>query len=519
MYEVSAAFAAAMKNRPYVAKLTLDGNEEISGNAIQDIVFRGGTNGKQDAFSLGGTVSGSVEISLNKGQVAYTFQDKEIKVELGMELDSGTEWLPMGVYYATEPSVDDDLLTVSALDALGTKFEREYEPIAGFDFGKDTGVSATAFLGALCARRGVTVDVSNLSTIQLNTPPDGFTERQIIGFIAALYGGFANIDRAGILRIRSYSECKAKVTADEYYEGGMEKADYDFSVQWLKCYNENTDLTMFVGELNAEQGIYLQSIWMDYTILNNLLDKLQGFSYRPVTELSFFGNPLIDPGDIISMEDLEGKTIKIPVMNISHEYDGGIITRVTAKGQFKTDGFAGSTQRDIRRVSASAAKHSIDAQTQQDIFNKLTKNGEIQGIYVQDDKWYINAELAKIVNLIAEVVVSKKGNTTMEISGANLTLKSGGGEAYLAVEEGGTPSFYVMKRESNNRAFGASLDPQLLWIINDPEVDGYQIDAMLGITTQKIDGQERGFLRVDMINDKMLSWKDNGDGTFSLIGR
>ena len=511
MYEVSAAFAAAMKNRPYVAKLTLDGNEEISGNAIQDIVFRGGTNGKQDAFSLGGTVSGSVEISLNKGQVAYTFQDREIKVELGMELGSGTEWLPMGVYYATEPLVDDDLLTVTALDALGTRFEREYETIPGFEFGTDTGVSSTAFLRALCARRGVTVDVSNLSNFQLKAPPDGFTERQIIGFIAALYGGFANIDRAGILRIRSYSECEAKVTADEYYEGGMEKADYDFSVQWLKCYNENTDLTMFVGDLNAEQGIYLQSIWMDYTILNDLLDKLQGFSYRPVTELSFLGNPLIDPGDIISMEDLAGETIKVPVMNISHEYDGGIITRVTANGQAKTEAHASSTQREIRRLSAAASKSAVDAQTQQDIFNKLTDNGNIQGIYMQDNKWYINAELAKIVNLIADHVRSVSGSSILDIDGAELQFLSNGKRTVqLTNMFEGLPILYMTDYESGVETDNCELSPHHL------SLGGTSFSPIFSI--QVSGGKVHMWLNGDSA-PKELSWKSNGDGTYSLIGR
>lgn len=388
MYEVSAAFAAAMENRPYVARLKLDGNEVIEGNAIQSMIFRGGTNGDQNAFTLGGTVSSSVEILLHKDHVSYSLCNRKIKVELGMELSTGTEWLPMGVYFATDPLADDDLLTVTALDALGSKFEKEYEPIPGFEFGTDTGISSTAFLSALCARRGVTVDVANLAAIQLKAPPDGFTERQIIGFIAALYGGFADIDRAGILRIRSYSECAVKVTADEYYEGGMEKADYDFSVQWLKCYNESTDLTMFVGDLDAEQGIYLESIWMNYTILNDLLDKLQGFSYRPVTELSFLGNPLIDPGDIITMEDLEGESIKIPVMNISHEYDGGILTRVTATGQAKTEGYTNSTQREIRRANASAKKYTDtenEKLNQLELLKRLTKEWMDDGIYLTED--------------------------------------------------------------------------------------------------------------------------------------
>lgn len=245
--------------------------------------------------------------------------------------------------------------------------------------------------------------------------------------------------------------------------------------------------------------------------LQTILEQMGGVSYTPCN-VTIPACPEIRPGHTVTVTTKNGK-----------QFTACIMTKVQS-GQKDILESTGSYRRDAATAgkppeSQYAGQEAVNSMTHEQIFNKLTKDGTIQGIYVQDDKWYINAELAKIVNLIAEVVVSKKNNTTMEISGAKLTLKSGGGEAYLAVEEGGAPNFYVVERKSNNRAFGASLDPQLLWIINDPEVDGYQADAMLGITVQKIEGQERGFLRVDMINDKLISWKDNGDGTFSLIGR
>lgn len=358
MYIVSDSFIQAMKHKPYVARLTLEDESTIQGDAIQEIIFRGGTNGETEAFTLGGAVSGSVEITLNKALAPVIEQGQKISIELEMELEGGSELLPMGVYYVTDPTADDDVLTVKASDALAAKLDRAYEPLDGFDFDSEGGVDSKAFLLALCERRGVAIDAFDLEPIALHTAPDGFTERQIVGFIAALYGGFAHVDRYGVLRICAFSKTEQKVTADDYYEGGMVKAEYAYSVQWIKCFNEITELTMIMGDTTAKQGIYLESIWMNNRILASLWDQLQGFSYVPVEELSFFGNPLIDPGDIITMEDMSGVSYDVPVMGITHEYDGGIITKVTAYGQAETKEPTGALNGRLKRVELKAKTYS-----------------------------------------------------------------------------------------------------------------------------------------------------------------
>ena len=387
MYKVSDAFAATMAHCPYSVKITLDNGVVIQSDpadqegSINEITFRGGANSNNEEFTLGGTVSATVEIVLNKGKVNCEFAGRQITVELVVE----NEALPMGVYYVTEPRADDDLLTVVACDALGTKFEREYKPIDGFLF--DVGVSSIGFLRALCERRGVEVDTRNLVDIPLKVSPDGFTERQVIGFIAALNGGFAVIDRNGVLRIRSYVQCDTRVTPDDYYEGGLEKADHTFVVQWIKCYNEAADLTMVMGDMAASQGIYLESIWMTNEILSELWDKLQGFCYTPVMELSFLGNPLIDVGDIIILEDLSGTSLKIPIMKISHEYDGGVITRVSANGPAESSVSAGSIKGQIQRATAKANRYTDSENNklnQLELLKRLTNEWLDDGLYLTD---------------------------------------------------------------------------------------------------------------------------------------
>lgn len=430
MYIVSDSFIQAMKHKPYVARLTLEDESTIQGDAIQEIIFRGGTNGETEAFTLGGAVSGSVEITLNKALVPVIEQGQKIYIELAMELDGGSELLPMGEYYVTDPTADDDILTVKACDALAAKLDRAYEPLDGFDFDPEGGVDSKAFLLALCERRGVAIDASDLEPIALHAAPDGFTERQIVGFIAALYGGFAHVDRYGVLRICTFRKTEQKVTADDYYEGGMVKAEYTYSVQWIKCFNEITELTMIMGDTTAKQGIYLESIWMNNLILSKLWEQLQGFSYVPVEELSFLGNPLIDPGDIIAMEDMTGTSYEVPVMSITHEYDGGIITKVAAYGQAETTENTGTTTQRIKRAELKAKLYSgmalddakkyadgIDkALDQLEVLKRLTNEVD-DAIYITKDgklaikatailTGVLDAAIVTVKNLIADNIIS-----------------------------------------------------------------------------------------------------------------
>lgn len=60
---------------------------------------------------------------------------------------------------------------------------------------------------------------------------------------------------------------------------------------------------------------------------------------------------------------------------------------------------------------------AIDAQTQEDIFNKLTNNGALQGIYMQGGKLYINAEY-----LAAGTIASKDGKSKWNLDDGAIDL-------------------------------------------------------------------------------------------------
>lgn len=132
--------------------------------------------------------------------------------------------------------------------------------------------------------------------------------------------------------------------------------------------------------------------------LQVIKEELSGMTYTPC-KVSIPATIDIRPGQTVNVTDANGVTITVPVM------------KKTTSGQRETLECTGSAKRSSstaanNKTNAQTAQDMLANQTHQDIFNKLTKNGEIQGIYVQDGKWYINAELAKIVNIVASSIVS-----------------------------------------------------------------------------------------------------------------
>lgn len=175
--------------------------------------------------------------------------------------------------------------------------------------------------------------------------------------------------------------------------------------------------------------------------------------------------------------------------------------------------------KSVETIASEKANSAINGQTQADIFNKLTNDGQLQGLYMKDGQLYVNASYLKsgtidasivnVINLIAEKLLSSSGNSTMTISGANLLLQASSSLANLEASEYGYARLYL----SDERNFSELTAGNFL-CGNDPETDGYYARVQMVVDPV----MKKGVLRTDAINDKVISWKSNGDGTYSLVG-
>lgn len=79
----------------------------------------------------------------------------------------------------------------------------------------------------------------------------------------------------------------------------------------------------------------------------------------------------------------------------------GILSDKTGKnfwnldsGEFSLSSSTTIGGKTVERIASEAGEDAVKAQTQEDIFNKLTKNGALKGIYMKDGTLYINFDYA-----------------------------------------------------------------------------------------------------------------------------
>ena len=96
----------------------------------------------------------------------------------------------------------------------------------------------------------------------------------------------------------------------------------------------------------------------------------------------------------------------------------------------------------LSKTMEDIAQNKIDKQTQKDIFNKLTDNGTLQGLYMDDNQLYINASY-----LATGVLASKDGETFfLDLDNSILKMKTGL-ETYIYTDSEG---LHVSAPSSNN---------------------------------------------------------------------
>lgn len=366
MREITEELLAALQYKALLARITLDDGQVLQNDPspeglepIQRIVFQDGSDETSGAVTVGSTVAASVTVYLEKSQVDHVFADRVLHIEMGMDLDGEEQWFDMGDYTVTDVQNDDDTVTVVAMDRMVSDLDTEFEEFEGLDFDSADGVSAKAFLQAVCLRFGLTVDLDGLEDHVLKDfSPEGCTYRQLIGFVAAMYGKFARIGRSGHLQLAWYRNVDVLITPDDYYEDGLQKGSYDFVVSWVKCYNEALEETLTEGNEEADQGIYFSCPWMNYDLLASLWKNLEGFHYAPVSELRFFGDPRLELGDAPRLLCLDGNIYRVPIMGITQEWDGGLMTSITSIGQLKSSSMEGPVQRESKRAVAKILKRT-----------------------------------------------------------------------------------------------------------------------------------------------------------------
>lgn len=421
MYQSTAEFGNLVQqdSRTFKCLLTYD---KVSITKVKSIKLTGGSEAEDD-FSLGSTMSQYIEVTIPDGNLLI--EGKEILLQIGMDVNGLTEYIPMGYFTVGKPRKADDQITFTAYDRM-MNTERTF-------FMDGTTTNTVAVLKKIADITGVPVVTSGLTAISIKVPK-GYSCREVLSYVAQLYGAFAVCNRRGQIELHTYVDSDYKVKPNRYW-GNFEHNDYNFNVSKFVCFTgqDKNGKSISISSGSGARSVSFSNPFMTQTALNNILTAFKDFSYMPGA-LKMMGDPRLDPWDVLTVEDLSGNTYKVPVMKLEWEHDGGLTYSVEAVGLSEEEtnaDYKGPQTKEMERYYAQlvmidqAMINKLDVDTA-NITYATIKNLDVVKENVQE----INGELGKFKDLTANnftAANAKIGILDNEFGNIKILLSGGAG--------------------------------------------------------------------------------------------
>ena len=305
-----------------------------------------------NTFDLGSAIAKQLTLKLDNLNGVYDthdFNEAEIKVKAGLEINGVTEWLDKGKYIS-EPGEDSGAtITVKAFDNM-LRFDKQYSvsklkyPATLGEIVRDACSCCNVTLAADSA------SFENDSYVVSSRPDDSVTFRQVLQWVGQISCLYAKINTTGQLSFRRYDLDTLEATwirhredSDETIcQGNTTKIDVDDSdiVQisdLMSGSTINTDDVVVTGirisEESSETAVEYQSGTDGYvlqisgnkliqdgkgeTVATYLGNKLIGLKFRPVS-IKCQGDPAREAGDLGLITDRKGKCYKTILTGVTY---------------------------------------------------------------------------------------------------------------------------------------------------------------------------------------------------------
>lgn len=328
MKNLSTAMTEIVKGNSarYYSKYIVDGEEHTE--TLNNFKFQNMTNPNNE-ITIGNTCSSSVTFSIYMPTISL--ENKEITVFEGVKVGTEIKYIQLGIFTVTKQTSDGEYTSYEAYDRMHK---------ADMPYFSDMTFPSTdkAILNEICGKLGISLATNIVTTHTINDKPQGYTHREIIGYMAMLQGCNAVINSDGNLEIKWYKDSGYVLDGHKYYQQGVTfTTSKDFIIQKLTCNNTKSGSTE-QSQITAGDGVTGLSFanpFMTQTILDEVYKKIGGFTFRPLA-VKFVGDYRLEVGDIITVNK-GGIDYKVPIMQITHECDGGLMDTVTSIGQSDTE--------------------------------------------------------------------------------------------------------------------------------------------------------------------------------------
>ncbi|MGY0445000.1 gp58-like family protein [Lactobacillus johnsonii] len=319
-----------------------------------------------DTFAIGSTYSNSVQIEFSH-LIENLKLGMEVLPSIGIKTSGGYVYEPLGVFIiSSEIKMDrnNNLTSISASDRFcgleGTYKSKLAYPAKVLDV-----------IAEICAQSGVRANVDDLARLphQADLPSaiTGQTYRKALGWIAQLYAGYATFDRQGLFTIRTIAEPNYELDPSQYEQAGLTKNEAPYRISGIQCQTtittktrdgEDTEETKNyqVGDSNGSQ-IKLENNIMTPDRLTNIWEQIKDINFYPFS-LNWFGNPAIEAGDWLKLQDKQGNKFIVPNNSYTLDFNGGLSATSKADQTSSTDSviaWEGTFSQTIRELQGRKA--------------------------------------------------------------------------------------------------------------------------------------------------------------------
>ncbi len=427
MYITSEDYKLEIKkpSRSFECKITI-GNNIYTNDDIVDIILE--TIQPGEGFSIGNTPSQTLDLTLlNRGDIVYS--TSQVKVEIGLNIGPTIEYILLGLFNIDDIEKTDYTTKIIAYDNM-IRFETPYFSNLTYpanlqqvvnELATKTGVQFTGSLPAYTVKK-----------------LEGFTCREILGYVSSICGGNALITREGKFTIITPKNIDYSITPDNYIDYKREEVKY--KIGKITCQNEEKE-TISTGNLGIDSmELLFENPWVTPTILADIYNKLKGFEYLGYN-MKWQGDISLDIGDTITCTDVKSVIRKIPILSQKFIYNGGLTAEIGAKGESKNKNSFNSSGSNSNKVDRMVTElllvneALIDKANIQDLTavniktQKLeTKTAEIENAIIgKADIEDLDVITAEIENLVAtdatinKALIDKANITDLDASIGRIT--------------------------------------------------------------------------------------------------
>lgn len=310
----------------YYSKYVVDGKEHTE--TLNNFKFQNMINPNNE-ITIGNTCSSGVTFSIY--MPAISLENKEIAIFEGVKVGTEINYIKLGIFTVTKQTSDGEYTNYEAYDRM---YKADMPYFSDMTFPN----TDKAILNEICGKLGISLATNIVTAHTISDKPKGYTYREIIGYMAMLQGCNAVINSDGNLELRWYKDSGYVLDGHKYYQQGVTfTTSKDFIIQKLTCNNTKSGSTeqSQITSGDGATGLSFANPFMTQAILDEVYKKIGGFTFRPLT-VKFVGDYRLEVGDIITVNK-GGADYKVPIMQITHECDGGLMDTVTSIGQSDTE--------------------------------------------------------------------------------------------------------------------------------------------------------------------------------------